>query len=254
MKRFTILGTGWLGFELAKNLKTFYNLKVSSRTSEKIKIYEEEGLSSYILNEDDLESLDELLDTDYLFINFPPSKFDNYLGFLEKIYSHKKISNIKKIIFVSSTSIYPNIAGVFTEESIFNNSSSKLVFEAEKQILEQSHLILRVAGLVGGNRYFGKRSANKIVEFPKSIINFVHRNDVIEAVKFLIDKEINGIYNLCSSIHPTKEEIYSFNAKKYNFDMPIFLNNNEFLNRVIDGSKIEKIGFIYKYNNVFDFE
>ena len=59
MKTFTILGAGWLGFELAKALKTKYKIKVSSRNNEKQKIYEEEGFSSYILNENDLDSLED---------------------------------------------------------------------------------------------------------------------------------------------------------------------------------------------------
>ena len=61
MKTFTILGTGWLGFELAKVLKSKYKIKVSSRNIEKQKIYEEEGFASCILNENNLDFLDELL-------------------------------------------------------------------------------------------------------------------------------------------------------------------------------------------------
>ena len=253
MKAITILGTGWLGFELAISLKQKYKIKVSSRTAEKIKIYEDEGLASYILNEDNLDSLEQLLETNYLFINFPPSKFDDYISFLSKIYNHKSIKNIEKIIFISSTSIYPNIERLFNEEYEIKESSSKLVFEAENLVKEKSDVIFRVAGLVGGSRYFGKRSANKVVEYPKTPINFVHRNDVIEATKFVIENDINGIFNLCSKEHPTKEEIYSFNSKKYDFEKPIFLDNKEFLNRLIDGSKIEKLGFTYKYNNAFEF-
>ena len=253
MKAITILGTGWLGFELAISLKQKYKIKVSSRTAEKIKIYEDEGLASYILNEDNLDSLEQLLETNYLFINFPPSKFNDYVSFLSKIYNHKSIQNIEKIIFISSTSIYPNIERLFNEEYEIKESSSKLVFEAENLVKEKSDVIFRVAGLVGGSRYFGKRSANKVVEYPKTPINFVHRNDVIEATKFVIENDINGIFNLCSKEHPTKEEIYSFNSKKYDFEKPIFLDNKEFLNRLIDGSKIEKLGFIYKYNNAFEF-
>jgi len=253
MKAITILGTGWLGLELALDLKQKYKIKVSSRTAEKIKIYEDEGLASYILNEDNLDSLEQLLETNYLFINFPPSKFDDYISFLSKIYNHKSIKNIEKIIFISSTSIYPNIERLFNEEYEIKESSSKLVFEAENLVKEKSDVIFRVAGLVGGSRYFGKRSANKVVEYPKTPINFVHRNDVIEATKFVIENDINGIFNLCSKEHPTKEEIYSFNSKKYDFEKPIFLDNKEFLNRLIDGSKIEKLGFTYKYNNAFEF-
>lgn len=253
MKAITILGTGWLGLELALDLKQKYKVKVSSRTVEKIKIYEDEGLSSYVLNEDNLDSLEQLLDTNYLFINFPPSKFNDYVSFLSKIYNHKSIQNIEKIIFISSTSIYPNIEGLFNEAYEIKESNSKLVFEAENLVKEKSDVIFRVAGLVGGSRYFGKRSANKVVEYPKTPINFVHRNDVIEATKFVIENNINGIFNLCSKEHPTKEEIYSFNSKKYDFEEPIFLDNKEFLNRLIDGSKIEKLGFTYKYNNAFEF-
>ena len=254
MKTFTILGTGWLGFELAKALKNDYFVKVSSRNEEKIKMYEDEGFSSYILNENYLDSLDNLLDTDYLFINFPPSKFDDYLGFLEKIYSHKKIKDIDKIIFISSTSIYPNIEGFFDENFEIKDSSSKIVYEAENLISERSDIIFRVSGLVGANRVSGRRLSNKIVEYPKSVINFVHRNDVINATNFVIENNINGVFNLCSKEHPTKEELYSFNSKKYHFDSPIFLDNKEFLNRIIDGSKIEKLGFVYKHNNAFDLD
>ncbi|WP_419676063.1 NAD(P)-binding domain-containing protein [Aliarcobacter butzleri] len=94
--KLTILGAGWLGFELAKSLKDEYKIVVSSRDEEKLKIYEDEGFSSYILNEQNFDYIEELLNTDFLFINFPPSKFENYLSFLEKIYSSKNISNIKK--------------------------------------------------------------------------------------------------------------------------------------------------------------
>ena len=253
MKTLTILGAGWLGFELGNVLKNDFKIKVSSRTKDKLKIYEEEGFDSYILNEENLTFLDELLDTNYLFINFPPSKFEDYLSFLNKIYSSKKIKEIEKIIFISSTSIYPNIEGLFTEDYEINEPSSKIVFEAENLIKDKSDVIFRVAGLVGGSRYFGKRSANKVIEFPKTPINFVHRNDVINATKFVIDKNISGIFNLCSNTHPTKEEIYSFNSKKYNFEKPIFLESGNFLNRLIDGTKIEKEGFTYKYENPFEF-
>ena len=85
MKTLTILGAGWLGFELANVLKNDFKIKVSSRTKDKLKIYEEEGFDSYILNEENLTFLDELLDTNYLFINFPPSKFEDYLSFLNKL-------------------------------------------------------------------------------------------------------------------------------------------------------------------------
>ena len=253
MKTFTILGTGWLGAELAEKLKDDYKIKVSLRDEKKSEIYKKFGFSAYILNEYDFSFLDELLDTDYLFINYPPSKFEDYLAFLEKIYNHPKIQNIEKIIFISSTSVYPDIEENFNENFLIKNSSNKMVFDAENLVLNRTHIIFRASGLFGGDRIAGRRLANKIVDFPKTKINFVHRNDVINATIFAIENDLNGIFNLCSKQHPTKEELYSFNAQKYNFEKPIFLENEFSINRTIDGSKIEKLGFNYQYFDAFNF-
>ena len=124
MKTFTILGAGWLGAKLAQNLKSDYNVKVSVRNKDKLFVFENLEYKVYILNENDFSSLDELLDTNYLFINYPPSKFDDYLGFLEKIYSCEKIKNIEKIIFISSTSIYPNFEATYDGNWFIENPSS----------------------------------------------------------------------------------------------------------------------------------
>ena len=253
MKTITILGTGWLGAELAEKLKDDYKIKVSLRDEKKSEIYKKFGFSAYLLNEYDFSFLDELLDTDYLFINYPPSKFENYLVFLEKIYNHPKIKNIEKIIFVSSTSVYPDIDENFNENFLIKNPSNKMVFYAENLVLNKTHIIFRASGLFGGDRIAGRRLANKIVDFPKTKINFVHRNDVINATIFAIENDLNGIFNLCSKQHPTKEELYSFNAQKYNFEKPIFLENEFSINRTIDGSKIEKLGFNYQYFDAFNF-
>ena len=253
MKKFTILGTGWLGFELAKQLKNRYEVVVSARNDDKLFQFEKLGFVSYILNEENFFFLDKLLDTDYLFINYPPSKFNNYLEFLERIYKHDKIKTIEKIIFISSTSVYPDIEGNFEENFIIKNPSNKMVFDAENLVLNKTHIIFRASGLLAEDRIAGKRLANKIVDFPNTKINFVHRNDVINATIFVLKNNLNGIFNLASKQHPTKEELYSFNAKKYNFEKPIFSENEFSLNRIIDGSKIEKLGFNYQYFDAFSF-
>ena len=128
-----------------------------------------------------------------------------------------------------------------------------MVLDAENLVLNKTHIIFRASGLFGGDRIAGRRLANKIVDFPKTKINFVHRNDVINATIFAIENDLNGIFNLCSKQHPTKEELYSFNAQKYNFEKPIFLENEFSINRTIDGSKIEKLGFNYQYFDAFNF-
>ena len=253
MKTFSILGTGWLGLELAKTLKDTYSVKVSTRHESELKEYKDMGLNPYLLDEENLSALDSLLETDYLFINFPPRKSKNYIEFLEKIYSYKKILDIKKIIFISSTSIYANENYTFNEDSKNMNEKS-LVFKAEQLIENKTDIVFRCSGLMGGRRIAGKYFANKETNNAEKKVNYVHRIDIIKATNFVLENDISGIFNLCSSSHPTRKEIYLYNAKKYEFVAPIFSNENENINRVIDGSKIEGLGFKYKYSNPFDFD
>ena len=253
MKIFSILGTGWLGYALASELKNKYKVKVSIRDENKRAKYKEENLFPFFLNEENLDYLDNLLDTNYLFINFPPSKFKDYTSFLDEIYSHKKIKNIEKIIFVSSTSIYPDLDFIFNEEYILKDSKSLKVYDAETLIKDKTDLIFRCSGLMGYNRIAGKRSSSKVVNDKNIKVNYIHRDDVIRATLFAINNNINGTFNLSVDIHPTKEEIYSFNSEKYGFEKSIFKDKRGLKNRIIDGSKIEKLGFKYKYSNPFEF-
>ena len=253
MKTFAILGTGWLGFALANSLKEKYKVKVSIRSNEKKEQMINEGFIPYLLNEENLESLDELLSSDYVFINFPPSKSNNYLEFLNNIYSHKNISSIKKLIFVSSTSIYPNEQTIFNEDYEIKTPISQKVFDAEELVKNKTHIIFRCSGLMGANRIAGKYFAGKSLDSEDVKVNYVHRTDVINATLFVIENDINGVFNLCSTFHPTRKEVYLENAKKYNFEKPIFENKKEYKNRIVDGSKIEGLGFEYEYPNPLEY-
>lgn len=252
MKIFTILGTGWLGLELAKSLQKQYKIKVSSRNKDKLSFYKELGFEAYVLNEQNLENLNDLLKCDYLFINFPPSKFDDYLGFLGTIYSNSNIKTIKKIFFVSSTSVYPKEDGIYDENFQIKEASSSKVFEAEMQIKDKTDVIFRCSGLIGGHRIAGKRLSNKEVKDSHSLVNHIHRTDIIRATNFVIEKDLNGVFNLSAPINPSKKEIYEKNSLKFDFKTPIF--KDEFRkNRIINGKKICSYGFKYKFENPLDF-
>lgn len=251
METFSILGTGWLGLALAKELKSDFKVKVSIRDILKEEEMIKEGLEPFFLDEENLENLDFLLDSNYVFINFPPSKSKDYIKFLENIYNHKYIKNCKKLIFISSSSIYVNKEGILNENSELSKTNSPLVFKAEMLIKEKTNVIFRCSGLMGANRIPGKYFAGKILKSKNDRVNYVYRDDIIKATKFVIENSISGIFNLCSQVHPTKKEIYLENAKKYGFKAAIFEDDSEKDSRLIDGSLIEKKGFEYDYPNPF---
>ncbi|WP_072681803.1 GDP-L-fucose synthase [Arcobacter sp. LA11] len=253
MKTFSILGAGWLGFALANELKKDFLVKVSIKDEKKEKELINEGLSPYLLNEENYNNLEELLDTDYLFINFPPSKFKNYLSFLERIYEFVAKSKINKVFFISSTSIYPNESLLLKEDLQINNPISKKVFDAERLVEEKTDVIFRCSGLIGYNRIAGQYFSGKVVDSGNARVNYVYRDDIIKATLFTLRNDLCGIFNLCAPSHPTKKEVYLRNAKKYGFEEPIFENKKECKKRIVDGSKIERLGFRYDYPNPLEF-
>jgi len=266
-KIISILGGGWIGFDLALSFlkKNSTCIKISTTTREKMDHFIKNKMTPFLINSSnknfDNKILSEFLICDTLVIAIPPKKDNpNYLDFLEKISSHENTKFIKQVIFISSSSVYPNVEKTFTEKEIIttDNSSKSIVYKAEKIFLDSklNSIILRCAGLMGYDRIAGKYFANKILDCKEAKVNYVHKDDVIAIINLLVQKKANSaVYNLCSSLHPTKEEVYLSNALKHHFEKPIFKESKKYKTRIIDGSKVTKeLGYIYKYHNPLDYD
>jgi len=253
MKILSILGAGWLGLELAHTLKDDYAIKLAARNEEVQQMHMDLGFESYVLTENMYDNLDALLSCEYLFINYPPSKFNDYLHFIKRLSQHPFFSTIEKIFFVSSTSIYPKAPSVYNENSEISSSSNPLYYEAEKSLHGKAHVVFRCAGLMGAGRLAAKYYSNKPVTDGKSRVNHVHRIDVIRAVIFAIDHNLGGIFNLCAPLHPTKEELYRYQCEQCQLVPPFFIDSAESKQRIIEGCKLEDLGFEYLHKNPMGF-
>lgn len=253
IKTLSILGAGWLGLELAKTLKDQFHIKLSAHNDLMAKMHTDLGFESYVLTEGMYSNLNALLSCEYLFINYPPSKFNDYLHFIKTVSQHPIFSTIDKVFFVSSSSVYPKASGVYNENSEILSSSNPLYYEAEKSFHGKAHIIFRCAGLMGADRIAAKYYSNKIVTDGKSFVNHVHRIDVIRAVRFAIDQNLVGIFNLCAPFHPTKEELYVYQCEQCQLVSPLFRDSVASTQRIIDGKKFEDLGFKYLCKNPMEF-
>ncbi len=98
-----------------------------------------------------------------------------------------------------------------------------------------------------------KYYTNKLITDGKSRVNHIHRIDVIRAVLFAIDENIEGIFNLCAPKHPTKEEVFLYQSEQCHLTPPRFADNVECTQRIIDGSKLERLGFKYQCTDPREF-
>jgi nucleoside-diphosphate-sugar epimerase len=94
-----------------------------------------------------------------------------------------------RIIFTSSTSVYPQRDGSsVTEESAAepDSDNGQILRQAEKIVLDTDGIVLRVAGTYGPGRSFLLRSVmNGNAVISDRFVNQVHRDDVASAIFFL---------------------------------------------------------------------
>lgn len=273
MKQISILGCGWLGYPLAKNLiKNGYLINGSTTSESKISILENAGINPFLValeSESVSESINDFLDkSEILIIDIPPKLRGNNSDssnsfrkiFVEKIETLIPLiekSTVKKVLFVSSTAVYGNENHFITEETIPNpeTESGKQLLLAEA-ILQQNQnfeiTILRFGGLIGEDRHPVKFLAGKEnLENPDAPVNLIHQIDCIRIIEKIIDQsKWNEVFNAVAPFHPTREDYYTQKATEMNFSLPQFSTEKSNINKTISSKKIETIlNYRFKLEN-----
>lgn len=232
----SIIGCGWLGLPLGKHLGALGHTVPGSTTNEqKLLLLSEAGIQPYLFRLSPMptgKDFNALFKTDLLFINIPPGRKHNTPEFYEEqvkyltylINQHR----VSRVIFVSSTSYYPNIndwVDTGTQHD-FDRGSSRAVVQAEKQIRKANAdlLILRCGGLMGGDRIPGRWFAGKPTAGASTPVNYIHREDIIHLVSQLVTKPRweQPILNVVNQNHPARKEVHEAMAEKYGFEKPIW--------------------------------
>lgn len=215
-KHISLIGCGWLGHDLAQSMAA-QNFSVIGTTSGK-------NPSPYLpldLKECPIVP-DVILSTDYVVYLIPPLEFSFVKNFFDQIPLDKKI------IFISSTSVYGKHLGAVDENFELNDktTSSPLLVETENYLRSRFiHLtVLRPGGLYGKKRHpvfflQGKKDLKTGLE----LLHLAHLNDVMGAIKSVIDKDIWGeTFNIVSDLRVIKKEYYTAMALKLKLPPPVY--------------------------------
>lgn len=261
----SILGCGWLGLPLAESfVKQEFLVKGSVTNSEKIELLKQKKIIPYEIKITDkviVGNLSDFLNSDILIINFPPERREDIIAYhqaqINLLINQINKSNIKQVLFVSSTSVYPELnREVFENETAQpSKGSGKALLLVEQLLLSQTHFtttVIRFAGLIGYDRLPGRFLAGKKnVENGNAPINVIHQDDCIQLISEIIDQNAWGtIFNACCDIHPTRKEFYTLAATKINAEIPTFNNEMETKFKIINSDKIKKsLSYSFKYPN-----
>lgn len=263
-KKIAIIGFGWLGYPLAKGLiNDGYEVVGTSTTVEKVNKLNEELIPTVRwTNREEPFSFQSIFENvDIVVLNFPPGRQTEFKSYGDSL-AQVVLSFPKqtKFIFISSTSVYPDLPKYFREEDVDLRSRSEennIAF-AEwtlQNTLEPACLtIIRMAGLVGDQRHPARFFAGR-KEIPNGghPVNLIHRNDAISLIYLCIKNEIWGeILNGCSSVHPSKAAYYTFSCEQFGLEKPTFTDDE--LGKSISNQKSKvQLGYTYQMDNPFDY-
>ena len=212
-----IIGTGWLGNKLIETFPADTHWVLSTTTPSKAETFKSNGHETYLLDfNQNIPRIAAFLNCDIILISVPSSK-RKPLEQLEGIY--KNISAFLKeyqgkIIFFSSTGIYPDTPVTVTEETYpLENLNPHL--SVGEQILMQNlpqTCVFRFGGLMGGDHTFmGYYSSEAAIRDPYAPVNHIHYEDIAGIIWQAAHADIEaGVYNIVSPEHPTKKEIYIY--------------------------------------------
>jgi nucleoside-diphosphate-sugar epimerase len=265
-KTISIAGMGWLGLALASHLKTLgYTVKGSVTSEEKAATLRNNGFHTIamVITETGINGPVELLlaDSDYLVIMVPPglrrhsgSDFVLKMSFL---LSAVEASEVRKVILVSSTSVYGDAQGVVTEKDVPKpeTQAGKQLFQVEQLFFTSENIeatIVRFGGLFGGSRqpvrYLAGRTDLSNGDAP---VNLIHRKDCIGILTEIIKQEAFGhIFNAVLPAHPKKREYYRNVAAKMNLSPPEYsATSSEEIFKQVDSINLESVlGYKFKHN------
>lgn len=251
----SILGCGWLGLPLARALVAKgYVVNGSTTSASKIPELENAGITPFVIHLDQPDThsnLHSFLNSDCLVIAVPPraKTQPNYPQQILSLREHIEKSSIQKVIFISSTSVYPATNSIVTEDfsGTPETTSGKMLQHIEHQLMACQHfdtVVLRMAGLYGYDRQPGRFLAGKKnLPNAEAPINLIHQDDCVAILLEVIAQNTgNIILNCVADKHPTRKAFYTQAAKKAGLDIPVFSTDPPLLSyKIIDNSKLKQV-------------
>ena len=257
MNQISILGCGWLGLPLAKKLVEIgYSIKGSTTSSDKLPVLNNAGINPFLISVYEKEIKGNfqgfLENSGILIVDIPPklrgSEKENFVSKIQTIISLLEQSSIKKVLFISSTSVYADDNSIITEKSLINpdTESGKQLFQSEQLLSNCKNFettILRFGGLIGEDRHPIRFLAGRTnLENPEGPINLIHQTDCIGIILEIIKQHCWGeVFNAVAPFHPGREDYYTQKAITLQLPLPLFNQSASSFGKTISSKKLEKI-------------
>lgn len=244
----SILGCGWLGKALGRVLASSgYRVIGSTTKRENMGYLQAAGITPFVFEVSELlpENFDrQFFNTDVLVISLPHGvrrgKSQEYVDQINWVTQAANHAHTKHIILMSTTSVYPNLDRIVTEEDA---DPQNPIVKAEAIVLESGipGTVLRFAGLYGPGRDPGRFLAGRRdVKGANAPVNMIHMDDCVGIIKNVIENnQWNKVLNACADEHPTKKVFYSNAALALGLDPPLFSDEPKTEYKIVSNERLK---------------
>jgi nucleoside-diphosphate-sugar epimerase len=270
MKKVSIIGLGWLGEATGMLLQAQgYQVLGSSTRSEKVGLLREKGLDAvHFALDPDPKGIDyqRLFESEILVVTLPPrSRRGDGEAYLQQLASLRDLitgTEVKQVLFISSTGIYPNEnkAVPYTEEEVSESTAGNTILYRAEALMGTSSrydlIVLRMGGLMGADRIPGTYFSGREQVVGHTRVNFIHQTDAARMIAWVINQGLwNQTFNGVAPEHPLRREVYQHNASALGIPLPASFQEatDVEVGRLISSEKIVFTGFTFEYPDPLTF-
>ena len=263
-----VLGCGWLGMPLARSLAASGHTVLGTTTSpENIPGMESAGIRPHLLRlspEFDTNS-EELLHrllkaADVLVLNVPPraAAAGAYPALLRPVHKAVAAAGTPHVLFVSSTSVYPDEPRVMREaDALSTRDAASDVLRAEGHFVPRygqwKSTVVRLGGLIGPDRAPGRFLAGRReLGQGNAPVNLLHLTDAVGVLAAIIKHGVWGhTFNACAANHPLRREFYPTAAEYLKLESPTFKPEQSVSGKIVDSSLVRRtVPYQFQHDDV----
>lgn len=265
-----IIGCGYIGSFVAEEwIRKGHHITATTRSKERFIQLQDVAQKCVIFKDCTEEELFPLIrDNELLVVTIAPDRKEHY----ESAYLHTaelfhrlatKMKLPRRLIYVSSTSVYGDHQGLWVDETSTlqaHSETEKVLIQTENTYLSLKQLdwnvcILRFAEIYGPNREVSHR-LQKLQGTPlpgegSRYTNMIHKEDCVRMIDYAMEHHLEGIFNGADDEHPSREEYYdklseilSFPKVHWDASLPSYRGNKR-----ISNHKIKAAGYLFTHPN-----
>ncbi len=263
-----IMGCGWLGTALARHLLAAgHSVLGTTTTPAQLGPLSEMGVEPHLLQlgpdftpPDAAALLDLLRAADVLVLNVPPraAAAGTYPTLLRPVHRAVATAGIGHVLFVSSTSVYPDEPRPMHEaDALSNRDAASDVLRAEGHFVPRygqwQSTVVRLGGLIGPDRAPGRFLAGRLdLAQGNAPVNLLHLTDAVGVLAAIIQHRAWGhTFNVAAAEHPLRRDFYPAAAHYLGLAPPTFRPETGPTGKTVDSNLVRRtVPYTFRHDDV----